>query len=257
MNHNRHARSQHTGVRLPHAVAARRGFTLVEILIVLGVILILVTLVVAVSSALVKRAERSQTQAALTIVDNAIAEWESQYNRQITFGTMNTPQGAVYDIMELANAGRYINVFLTTLLSQNERCRAILVTIPGDLLREDKTTSPGVNIQIPGMSSPDGAPAIYAPSRKPRSELVDTWGNRIAVVCPGRTWRVGDAGLPDPDGSIRNDDERALGVCDNRRICLISAGPDGLLGIEGGLTELQRLEAISDNIYSYELLPVN
>lgn len=244
--------------RAPAGSGAARGpraFTLVEVLVVLGIILILVTLVVAVSSALVKRAERGQTETALTIMDNAIAEWQVQYGRNMTFGTMGSPAGSVYDIMELPPAtGRYINVFVTTLVAQNERCRAMLASIPGDLLREDKTTSPGVNITIPGMAAPDN---VYPPSKKPRSELVDTWGNRIAMVCPGRTWRVGDSGLPDPDGSIRTADESALGVCDNRRICMISSGPDGLLGTETGLSAQQRLEALSDNIYSYELLPTN
>lgn len=239
----------------PFAAPSGRGFTLVELLVVLGIILILVTLVVSVSSALVRRAERGQTEAALTIVDNAIAEWEAQYGRQISFGTMGSPAGSVYDIMELPpSAGRYINVFLTTLLSQNEKCRAMLASIPSDLLREDKTNSPGTNLTIPGMAAPDN---IYKPSVKPRSELVDTWGNRIAVVCPGRKWRVGDAGLPDRDGTIRTADENALGVCENRRICLISSGPDGLLGTESGLSAQQRTEALSDNIYSYELLPTN
>ncbi|MBL9140688.1 MAG: type II secretion system protein [Phycisphaerae bacterium] len=229
----------------------RRAFTLVEILVVLGVILILVTLVVAVSSSLVKRAERGQTETALTIVDSAISEWEAQNGRPMTFGTMGSPAGAVYDIMELSPAnGRYINVFLTNLLAQNPQCRAILATIPGDLLREDKTTSPGTNLVI----SPGN---IYAPSVKPRSELVDTWGNRIAMVCAGRNWRVGDPGLPDADGTIRTADENALGVCENRRTLMISSGPDGLLGTEGGLSTAQRAEAIADNIYSYEPLPIS
>jgi prepilin-type N-terminal cleavage/methylation domain-containing protein len=237
------------------AASRNRGFTLVELLVVLGIILILVTLVVSVSSALVRRAERGQTEAALTILDNAVAEWEAQFGRQISFGTMGSPAGSVYDLMELPPSnGRYLNVFLTTLLSQNERCRAILATIPSDLLREDKTNSPAVNIAIPGMAAPDN---VYKPSVKPRSELVDTWGNRIAIVCPGRKWRVGDAGLPDRDGTIRTADENALGVCDNRRMCFISSGPDGLLGTETGLSAQQRAEALADNIYSYELLPIN
>lgn len=229
----------------------RRAFTLVEILVVLGIILLLLTLVVSVSSALVKRAERSQVDSAFTVVESAIAEWEAQYGRPLTFGTMNQPAGYVYDIMELSPAnGRYINVFLTTLLAQNEKCRAILATVPGDLLREDKTTSPGTNLTI----SPGN---IYAPSVKPRSELVDTWGNRIAMVCPGRTWKVGDAGLPDGDGTIRTADENALGVCENRRILMISSGPDGLLGTETGLSAAQRAEAVSDNIFNYEPLPIS
>lgn len=232
-------------------VRALRAFTLVEVMVVLAIILILATMVIGVSSALVKRAERSQTEAAMTIVQNAMEEWEAQAGRPITFGTYNQPAGAVYDLMELPPAtGRYLCVFLTTLLSQNEQSSSILRGIPSDLLREDKTTSPAASISYTGGN-------IYAPSVKPRSELVDTWGNRVAVVCPGRRWRVGDPGVPDADGTIRTVDENALGVCQDSRICLISSGPDGLLGTEAGLTAQQRLEAIADNIYSYELLPIN
>ncbi len=234
--------------------ATARAFTLVEIMVVLGIILVLVTLVVSVSAALVKRAERSHTEAAMTIMESAINEWEAQAGRTLTFGTMNQPAGYVYDIMELSPAnGRYINVYLTTLLAQNPASRQILASIPTDLLRDDKTTSPPVNSTIPGTSPAQ----IYAPSQKPRSELVDTWGNRIAMVFPGRRWRVGDPGLPDADGTIRTADENALGVCENGRPCMISSGPDNLLGTESGLTLQQRIEAVSDNIYSYELLPIS
>jgi hypothetical protein len=38
---------------------------------------------------------------------------------------------------------------------------------------------------------------------------------------------------------------------------MISSGPDNLLGTESGLSLQQRIEAVSDNIYSYELLPIS
>lgn len=244
---------------MTHAIAQRsevarkrlmRSFTLVEVLIVLGIILALVTLVVSVSSALVKKAERGQTEAMMTVVENALAEWESQAGRPMSFGTMNQPAGHVYDIMEMPPAaGRYIAVFMTNLLAQDQNCRQILATIPTDLLRRDTTNNPAPQNIAAGQP--------YPPSQNPRSELVDTWGNRIAMVMAGRRWKVGDAGLPDADGTIRTADENALGVCENARPCMISSGPDGLLGTEGGLTAQQRIEAISDNIYSYELLPIN
>lgn len=96
----------------------------------------------------------------------------------------------------------------------------------------------------------------------PRSELVDTWGNRILFVFPGRPYRFGvDPGLPDPDGTVRTATENLFGVCANRRICLVSSGPDGLFGIDNEIspnpTQALRDAARADNIYLYELDPAN
>jgi hypothetical protein len=109
-------------------------------------------------------------------------------------------------------------------------------------------------------------------SASTRSEFVDTWGNRIAFVFPGRAFRpLGDSGpgrLPDADGSVRTPYERVFGVCSNRRICMVSAGPDGLFGVAGESPEMTesgtvsaaaaaaaRAAAAGDNIYLYPLDP--
>jgi hypothetical protein len=102
-------------------------------------------------------------------------------------------------------------------------------------------------------------------SASTRSEFVDTWGNRIAFVFPGRAFRpLVDGGLSDPDGSVRTPYERVFGVCSNRRICMVSAGPDGLFGVAGESPEMTgttaaaaaaRAAAAGDNIYLYPLDP--
>jgi hypothetical protein len=98
---------------------------------------------------------------------------------------------------------------------------------------------------------------------------VDPWGNRIAFVFPGRAYRFGvDTGIPDPDGTVRTPLENlapGFGVCTNRRICLVSAGPDGLFGVVGDapgtLSAAQAAAflqtAAADNVYLYELDPPN
>jgi prepilin-type N-terminal cleavage/methylation domain-containing protein len=279
----------------------RRAFTLLEILIVLGLILILASLVLGVGSALLKNAERSQVQAAFATMESAFNEWEAQTGRPLTYnGAFNSltapsvevfPSGSsveVFDVREPMttppapnNAGnrliftraRGAGVYAVNLLPQVEAVRPILAGIPPSLLRPESNAS-----NFPAANVSTGTPAVlYTPSAKSsvssrdssRSELVDPWGNRIAFVFPGRAYRFGvDTGIPDPDGTVRTPLENlgpGFGVCTNRRICLVSAGPDGLFGVVGDapgtLSAAQAAAflqtAAADNVYLYELDPPN
>lgn len=271
---------------------AGRAFTLIEIMVVISIILVLASLVLGVGSALLRRAERSQVESAMTIMESAFTEWEGQTGRPVTYnGAFNSltaptaeifPSGAtveVFDVREPGtppapnNAGnkliytraRGAGVYTVNLLSQLESIRPMLAGIPPSMLRPEANSS-----TYPAANASTGTPAVlYAPSTKSsvtakdssRSELVDTWGGRMAFVFPGRAYRFGvDAGLPDSDGTVRTPAENLLGVCTNRRICLVSAGPDGLFGVPGESTPdsatIQNTAA-ADNIYLYELDPPN
>ena len=175
---------------------------------------------------------------------------------------------------------RGVGVFTVNLLSQLESIRPMLAGIPPSMLRAETSgpplvptgpamyPTPNVSLGLPAVFYAPSAASLLAPStpllpRPPtsRSELVDTWGNRIAFVFPGRAWRYGvDTSLPDSDGTVRTPFENLLGVCTNRRICLVSAGPDGLFGVPGESTPdsvtIQNTAA-ADNIYLYELDPTN
>jgi prepilin-type N-terminal cleavage/methylation domain-containing protein len=250
------------------ATRARRAFTLLEILIVVGVILILASLVVGVSSALLKRAERSSVENAMAIVESALGEYEATVGRPMTYDGATVPlTGAIVDVREPANpAGLPANgvivgrargqgIYALNLMAQTEATKPILAGIPTDLYRPDRT-----NPTYPA-SDATYAPSVTTPAN-PRGELVDTWGNRIVWVFPGRPFRFGvDTGLPDPDGTVRTTVENLFGVCTNRRICLVSAGPDGLFGfdleVNPNLTVVQRTAAQTDNVFSYQLDPPN
>jgi prepilin-type N-terminal cleavage/methylation domain-containing protein len=289
-----------TGVRAgighrPGQGGAARAFTLLEIMIVMGVLLILMSLVLGVGSALLKRAERSQVEAAMATMESAFNEWEAQAGRPITyngaFNSLTSPTAEIYpsggsiqafDVREPPaspppaapyNAGnrliytraRGAGVYCINLLLQVQAIRPILAGIPATLLRPELDAS-----NYPAANTTDGG-ALYVPSSKKilstvskdssRSELVDTWGNRIAFVFPGRAFRFGvDQGLPDSDGTVRTPAENLLGVCTNRRICLVSSGPDGLFGVPGEQqpdTPEARAAAAADNVYLYELDPPN
>ena len=271
---------------------AGRAFTLIEIMVVISIILVLASLVLGVGSALLRRAERSQVESAMTIMESAFTEWEGQTGRPVTyngaFNSLTAPTaeifpipngGELFDVREPGtppapnNAGnkliytraRGAGVYTVNLLSQLESIRPMLAGIPPSMLRPEANSS-----TYPAANASTGTPAVlYAPSTKSsvtakdssRSELVDTWGGRMAFVFPGRAYRFGvDAGLPDSDGTVRTPAENLLGVCTNRRICLVSAGPDGLFGVPGESTPdsatIQNTAA-ADNIYLYELDPPN
>ena len=246
--------------RLPRAA---RAFTLIEMLIVVGVILILVSLVVSVGSVLLKRAERTQTERAMDVMESALGSYESALGRPLTYEGANVPLGsAIFDIKEPAapsgasgslaaiRKAQAAGVYAVNLLAQVEALKPMFAGLPSDMLRPDK-----------GIGYP-AAEAAYQPSVLPRSELVDTWGNRFALVMPGRPFRFGvDTGLPDPDGTVRTAIENVFGVCTNRRICLVSAGPDGVFGVDGestpNATADQRAVQQADNLYLYDLDPPN
>jgi hypothetical protein len=83
----------------------------------------------------------------------------------------------------------------------------------------------------------------------------------VYVVFPGRVPEQDEIVDRDPDGTVRTDLETRLGVAVNRRLALVSAGPDGVLGdlhldVDlDGLSDPQMaaVAAAEDNIASYPL----
>src|SRR5687768_4208415 len=78
---------------------SHRGFTLIEMMVVIGIIVMLVGLTIAVGTSIHAKAEVSQTEHMLTTLDQALREWELTAERQISYGTNGDPPGsnAVYD----------------------------------------------------------------------------------------------------------------------------------------------------------------
>jgi prepilin-type N-terminal cleavage/methylation domain-containing protein len=269
--------------------AARRAFTLLEIMIVIGVILTLMTLVLGVGSALLRNAEKSQVESAMAIMESALNEYEAQMGRPVTFngawqGTQQQwfPIGAndaVFDVRDpggppptvgvnSARRAQGMGVFVVNLLRQVDTVRPVLSGIPAALLRPEPNQGP----DYPARNIGGTGSLLYVPSAKQpagprdstRAEFVDTWGNRVAFVLPGRAYRFGaeaPGALPDADGSVRTPYEETFGVCSNRRIGMVSAGPDGLFGVPGEIvpatqdTVAARAVSAADNILLYPLDP--
>jgi type II secretory pathway pseudopilin PulG len=269
-------------------------------MIVIGVILTLMTLVLGVGSALLRNAEKSQVESAMAIMESALNEYEAQFGRQMTFngawnaaGTqqlfppgINPAAGDIFfDVRDpgvppspnsttnaptmWAARARGAGVFVVNLLRQLDSVRPILAGVSPALIRPEANTPDYPVRNIGGTGT--GA-TLYVPSAKQsagprestRAEFVDAWGNRVAFVFPGRAYRFGSeppGSLPDPDGSVRTPYENVFGVCTNGRICMVSAGPDGLFGLLGEIvpagqdTATARAASAADNIYLYSLDP--
>src|SRR5678816_510662 len=97
----------------------------------------------------------------------------------------------------------------------------------------------------------------------PRLKLLDAWNKEIVIVHPGRLPNPildGPNPLRDADGTIRvtpawspDINENRVGICVNRRICFISAGPDGKAGQLEDPPSSTTYQQAADNIYSYPL----
>lgn len=234
---------------------ARRAFSLLEIVVVLGIILVLVGLVMAVSGSLTANAERRAVENAFAVLDSAVHAWQQEMGREMTFkrtqvvtgyttdpttldhdGNTNTPMITLaYDVLELptAQANTQNRTFLDALML-SEEARAILANLPEKTLR-----NAGFN----------------AGTQQPIQELVDPWGQPIRVVFPGRTWGEGtgpDTGVADLDGTVRSVQENVLGACLDRRIRFVSAGPDGAFGDITQPSSSTLYKNAGDNIESYQ-----
>jgi prepilin-type N-terminal cleavage/methylation domain-containing protein len=63
----------------------RRGFTLIEVLVVIGIIVILVSIVIAVGAAVRSSSQRSQTMSMLRILDGLYAHYRDTTNNDMSF----------------------------------------------------------------------------------------------------------------------------------------------------------------------------
>jgi type II secretory pathway pseudopilin PulG len=258
----------------------RRAFSLLEIVVVLGVILLLAALVLAVSGSVLAASERRETENVIRLLEQATTEWEQALGRPINYGpkaepglTTGTPARDVY---EESFPGSWMSCVLMQRFGENERTRDIVSKIPETYSRRWRTGDPA----LPGAwastaiaTNPNRMPNPTGTVRVPL--VLDAWGFRIGVCFPGRPWRNGTglsttnpndfpsglylrgvnspaSGAPDADGTEQTPDERIFGSCRDRRIRFISAGPDGSFGEvfqpEGSALKKQT----QDNIVSYE-----
>lgn len=218
-----------TPIHRHRASRSRRGFSLVELVVVIGIIALLAALVLGVASVVVRQSEVRETQNAITLFEAALNEFESSTGRPITYGQNQAAApgqpAQVYDVQSTLNDEDLV-VATLAILNTSDSARTLLSKIGSHMLR-------------PISDHPLGT-----------LELVDPWERRVVVVFPGRKWVPADGGQADEDGTIRTARENIFGVCRNAKPLIVSAGIDGFYGSHSGSeTERRRAE---DNIYSYE-----
>ena len=178
-----------------------QAFTLVELLVVIGIIAVLASLVLAIGSGVMGRHERSQTEAEYTVLDQAIVTFEQARGQSLVFNRRTSvtdpakQDGANFsDIDELPPGfvnEAYIMPRLMAILAANQASWNVLAGLSTDLLRHEE------------KRWPDGSVTEW--------NLRDPWGEQIAVVPAGPDRAHGEDEFPHPRRRIRPGHAEALG----------------------------------------------
>lgn len=271
-----------------HHGRQRRGFTMIELLVVISIILVLLTLTITVGTGMTQRSEIRETENVLRLLEVALQEWKVAADREVTWGVDGQlPDGTInartrYDMgMTTPDILTLTELFKTA--RKPDTVRERLNQLDAKFVEQIDTSG----MPPLWMTRPDDPASSYANTvavsdwfnaaadskQNIDGELaiLDAWGTPIRVVHPGREWIAAGPGvlMPDPvtlrdeDGTLRTEYELRYGVCTGRNVAFVSAGPDKKFGDlhlsvagVGGLSAAAKAEAdqAADNIYSYDII---
>ncbi|MEM7227962.1 MAG: prepilin-type N-terminal cleavage/methylation domain-containing protein [Planctomycetota bacterium] len=265
MHGSRHIMNRLTG-RTP------RAFTLIEMLIVIGIIVILAALTTTVGLRLLGASEEREAEDLMRVLTVAVDEWELDSQRSLAWGEDGLDGDGIaaprarYEIQSTTMHPFHIVEVVGT-LNDNARVKDVVQGInPRYLQQLDDALDPLPNWtrlidpNDPCACTANSIRAEYlARAGEPEEQLtiVDPWGTPLRVIHPGAVYRQGVSfGDPDADGTLRTPLEDMYGVARNRRLVFISAGPDQKFGDlrENNDPESAAFVATQDNLYSGELV---
>ena len=187
----------------------RRGLTLLELVVVVGIILILVALVTTAVSSVISRAEERKTRTGMALLQLAISEYESSTGQRLTLSpASDIPdgyRGRPYD-MRRSELHCLTSAEITKVLLRHGPSANILGRINPSLIgvvRLDGGTPPWVpSGVVQACSDPDPLASSaqvrfnafislpYDPVTSPYTGLnslvlLDSWGSAVRVIHPG------------------------------------------------------------------------
>ena len=229
-----------------------RGFSLVELTVVIGIVVLPAGLTLSATTAVVRNAEQRTTETVLRQLDTAIGEWELQADRKLSWWQAYYDRPDSYAGSDVHSTTREVLIVTEILgaISHTEAVQQILSQIDPPLVYQYRD---------------DTAPWLDGPEKYQVNNrfiggltVLDAWGTPIYATHPGSLWTTTPL-VPfyqterDPDGTIRTYNEEQYGIAPNRRIVFVSAGPDQRFGLPSEFSPLDmqaRHDARLDNIYS-------
>ncbi|MCA9295584.1 MAG: prepilin-type N-terminal cleavage/methylation domain-containing protein, partial [Phycisphaerales bacterium] len=121
----------------------RVGFTLVEMLIVIGIIVVLVALTVTVGMRFRTSSQVNETKNLMTTLNVALDEWTTESDRPLTFGIDGDPTNrARYDIQsDLVDTFHVVSMLDT--MTRSSRVKQLLTTLDDRYLKRiDESETP-------------------------------------------------------------------------------------------------------------------
>ncbi|MGI9013011.1 MAG: type II secretion system protein [Phycisphaerales bacterium] len=251
-----------TPAHTPLTVSLRRGFTLVELLVVISIIAVLIGVVIAVGSALGAKSDITRTQNSMNVLNTALSEWEAQAGRSLTWGINGVPGPARYDLQADTPHIFTVTEFLAV-VGQPTEIRTMLASLDERRAPQYNSSSPPAPawLRNPSANEPDPLVAQWIAFWSSGVSdgfptVLDAWDHPIRFIHAGRLWSTdswfddqNNGIVRDADGTVRTPLEELYGVAQNRRPFFVSAGPSGEFG-NLSLVETDPVHQFAhDNIY--------